>query len=30
VHTVFGQTNDIEAVLKLRNGSLIKSVTIQA
>jgi len=27
---VFGQTNDIEAVLKLRNGSLIKSVTIQA
>ena len=29
-HTVFGQTNDLDVVLKLRNGSLIKSVTIQA
>jgi chemotaxis response regulator CheB len=28
VHTVFGQTNDIDAVLKLRNGSLINKVTI--
>jgi len=29
-HTVFGQTNDLDVVLKLRNGSLINSVTIQA
>jgi len=29
-HTVFGQTNDLNVVLKLRNGSLINSVTILA
>ena len=29
-HTVFGQTNDLDVVLKLRNGSQIKSVSIQA
>lgn len=29
-HTVFGQTGDLDTVLKLRNGSRIKSVTIEA
>ena len=29
-HTVFGQTNDLDVVLKLHNGSRIKSVSIQA
>jgi peptidyl-prolyl cis-trans isomerase B (cyclophilin B) len=29
-HTVFGQTQDMDVVLKLHNGSVIKSVTIQA
>lgn len=29
VHTVFGQTGDMDVVLKLRNGSQIKSVTIE-
>ncbi|KGG15265.1 Peptidyl-prolyl cis-trans isomerase [Prochlorococcus sp. MIT 0602] len=28
VHTVFGQTKDMDVVLKLENGSLIKKVTI--
>ena len=28
VHTVFGHTGDIDAVLALRQGSKIKSVTI--
>jgi peptidyl-prolyl cis-trans isomerase B (cyclophilin B) len=30
VHTVFGQTDDIDVVLKLRNGSLINKVTVTA
>ena len=29
VHTVFGQTQDMDVVLKLRNGSLIRSVAIE-
>ena len=29
-HTVFGKTNDVDVVLKLRNGSVIRSVTIQS
>ena len=29
-HTVFGQTNDLDTLLKLRNGSRIKTVTIEA
>ncbi len=29
-HTVFGQTGDMETVLKLRNGSRINSVKIEA
>ena len=28
-HTVFGHTDDMDVVLKLRNGSRINSVTIQ-
>jgi peptidyl-prolyl cis-trans isomerase B (cyclophilin B) len=28
-HTVFGHTNNLDVVLKLRNGSRIKTVTIQ-
>ena len=30
VHTVFGHTDDLDVVLKLRNGSRINKVTIQA
>lgn len=29
VHTVFGQTGDLEVVLALRNGSRIEKVTVQ-
>lgn len=29
VHTVFGQTQDMDVVLKLRNGSVIRSVSIE-
>ncbi|MEI6031550.1 MAG: peptidylprolyl isomerase [Synechococcaceae cyanobacterium ELA739] len=29
-HTVFGQTDDMDVVLKLRNGSRINKVTIEA
>jgi peptidyl-prolyl cis-trans isomerase B (cyclophilin B) len=29
-HTVFGHTNDMDVVLKLRNGSCINKVTVQA
>ena len=29
-HTVFGHTDDMETVLKLRNGSRINKVSIQA
>ena len=29
MHTVFGQTQDMDVVLKLRNGSQIRSVTIE-
>ncbi|MFM7269802.1 MAG: peptidylprolyl isomerase, partial [Cyanobium sp.] len=28
--TVFGQTSDMDVVLKLRNGSRINKVTLQA
>jgi hypothetical protein len=28
-HTVFGQTGDLDTLLKLRNGSRIKSITIK-
>ncbi len=28
VHTVFGQTKDMDVVLKIENGSLIKKITI--
>jgi len=30
VHTVFGQTGDLDVVLKLRNGSKINKVSVQA
>jgi len=30
MHTVFGQTEDLDVVLKLRNGSRINTVSIQA
>ena len=29
VHTVFGQTGDMDVVLALKNGSKIQSVTVQ-
>ncbi len=29
VHTVFGRTNNVDVVLKLKNGSKIKKVTIK-
>jgi peptidyl-prolyl cis-trans isomerase B (cyclophilin B) len=29
VHTVFGQTGDLDVVLKLHNGSVIQRVTIE-